>query len=148
MNINPYVFYQGRAEEAIEFYKAKLGAKETMLMRFKDGPPPSEDQQCGPDGAPAPPIDPEKIMHAEITIGESTVLISDGRCDQPTKFEGFSLALYAKDDDEAKKLYDALSSDGGVPFMPLISTFFATSFGMLSDKFGVNWMVLCLAKMG
>lgn len=146
MHINPYVFFQGRAEEAIEFYKAKLGAKLTMLMRFKEGPPPDKDQQCGPEGGPPPVIDPEKIMHAEITIGDSTLLISDGRGDQSAKFDGFSLALYAKDDDEAKKLYDAISSEGGVPFMPLIKTFFASSFGMAQDKFGVTWMVLAYAQ--
>jgi PhnB protein len=130
MQLQPYLFFDGRAEEAIEFYRSKLGATVGMLMRFKDCPEP---QQQPPGGA-------NKIMHAELRIGDTAVLASDGRCQGQPNFQGFALSLTAADDAEAKRLFSALS-DGGQVQMPLGKTFFASSFGMVADRFGVGWMV-------
>lgn len=130
MQVQPYLFFDGRAEEAIEFYRSKLGATVGMLMRFKDCPEP---QQQPPGGA-------NKIMHAELRIGDTAVLASDGRCQGQPNFQGFALSLTAADDAEARRLFSALS-DGGQVQMPLGKTFFASSFGMVADRFGVSWMV-------
>jgi PhnB protein len=126
----PYLFFDGRCEEAIAFYKKALGAEVQMMMRFKDIPQPQPQ--------PAPPAD--KIMHASLKIGDTGVLVSDGRCLGQPSFQGFALSLAAKDDAEAKRLFGALS-DGGQVQMPLDKTFFASSFGMVADRFGVTWMV-------
>ena len=127
-----YLFFDGRCEEALEFYKKAVGAKVEMMMRNKESPEPP------PPGMKAPP---EKIMHASFHIGDTRVLASDGMCGGQPKFQGFSLALDAKDDAEASRLFTALS-DGGKVQMPLTPTFFASSFGMLTDRFGVGWMVI------
>ena len=132
MQVQSYLFFDGRCEEALEFYKKAVGAKVEMLMRNKESPEPP------PPGMKAPP---EKIMHASFRVGETRVMASDGMCGGAPKFQGFSLALDAKDDAEARRFFGALS-DGGKVQMPLTSTFFATSFGMLTDRFGVGWMVL------
>jgi PhnB protein len=133
MDIQPYVFFEGRAEEAIEFYKKTLGAKVEMLMRFKECPDPQ------PGSIPAGAEN--KIMHAAVTIGDSTVLMSDGHCSGNAPFQGFSLTIRVANEVEAKKVFDALSAGGQVR-MPLAKTFFASSFGMLADKFGMGWMVI------
>ena len=132
MQVQPYLFFDGRCEEALEFYKKSVGAKVEMLMRNKESPEPP------PPGMKAPP---EKVMHAAFRIGDTQVFASDGMCTGAPKFQGFSLALNAKDDAEAKRLFGALS-EGGQVQMPLTPTFFASSFGMLTDRFGVGWMVL------
>jgi PhnB protein len=132
MQIQPYLFFNGRAEEAIEFYRTSLGAEVGMLMRFKESPEP---------GMVTPGTE-EKVMHATLRIGDSTVLLSDGRCSGSTSFEGFTLSIYARDDAEARRLFDALAADGGQVQMPLTRTFFASSFGMVADRFGVGWMVV------
>jgi PhnB protein len=131
MQVQPYLTFEGRADEAIEFYKKALGAKVTMLMRWKDSP---DKSMCSPGNE-------DKVMHSYVTIGETGVMISDGRNSGNPKFDGFSLSLDAKTDDEAKKLFASLS-DGGDVVMPMGPTFFATSFGMVRDRFGVHWMVL------
>ena len=130
MQVQPYLFFDGRAEEAIEFYRSKLGATVGMVMRFKDCPEPQQQ----------PPGSANKIMHAELRIGDTAVLASDGRCQGQPNFQGFALSLTAADDAEAKRLFSALS-DGGQVQMPLGKTFFASSFGMVADRFGVGWMV-------
>ena len=127
-----YLFFDGRCEEALEFYKKAVGAKVEMMMRNKESPEPP------PPGMKAPP---EKIMHASFHIGDTRVLASDGMCGGQPKFQGFSLALDAKDDAEAKRFFGALS-EGGQVQMPLTPTFFASSFGMLTDRFGIGWMVI------
>jgi PhnB protein len=133
MQVQPYLFFDGRAEEAIEFYQRTLGAKVDMMMRFKDSPAPQ------PPGM-VPPGSEHKVMHAAFRIGDSTVLVSDGRCmGQPT-FAGFALSLTVKDEAEANRTFAALS-EGGQVQMPLSKTFFSPMFGMLSDRFGVGWMV-------
>jgi PhnB protein len=134
MQVQPYLFFDGRCEEAIEFYRKALGAEVGMLMRFKDSPEP-----C-PEGM-VPPGAENKVMHAVLRVGDTTVMASDGRCTGAPQFQGFSLSLDAKDDVDAKRLFDALS-DGGQVQMPLGETFFASSFGMVADKFGVPWMVI------
>ena len=131
MLIQPYLFFEGRAEEAIEFYKKTLGAKVEMSMRFKDAP----------DQSMISPGSGDKVMHAAIKIGDATMLMSDGRNTGKPNFQGFSLTIYPKDEAEADKLFGALSADGEVR-MPMDKTFFAKRFGMLADKFGVGWMII------
>jgi len=133
MQIQPYLFFEGRAEEAAEFYKEKLGAEVTMLMRNKDAP------EKPPPGM-LPPGSENKVMHMALRIGDTTVLASDGSCKGKPNFQGISLSLTVKDAAEAAKVFAALS-DGGQVQMPLGKTFFSPSFGMVADKFGVGWMV-------
>jgi PhnB protein len=134
MQIQPYLFYEGRAEEAIEFYRKALGAEVQMLMRMKDSPepPPPGSQPAGSEN---------KIMHATLTIGGATLMVSDGHCSGSQAFQGFALSLDAKDDADAERLFNALA-DGGTVRMPLSKTFFSPKFGMVSDKFGILWMVI------
>jgi PhnB protein len=131
MFIQPYLFFDGRCEEAIEFYKKALGAKVEMMMRFKEAP----------DQSMIAPGSGEKVMHSALRIGDATVLASDGHCSGKPKFDGFSLTIYAKDAAEADKLFGALG-EGGEVRMPLDKTFFSPRFGMLADKFGVGWIVI------
>ena len=132
MQVQAYLFFEGRCEEALQYYSKHLGAKVEMLMRYKDSPEPP------PPGQHMPA---DKIMHAALRIGETQVLVSDGMCTGNAKFDGFSLALSARDDAEAKRIFNALA-DGGQVRMPLTKTFFASSFGMLADRYGIGWMVL------
>jgi PhnB protein len=131
MNLQPYLFFEGRAEEAIEFYKKAVGAKVEMLMHWKDCP---DKNACTPQNA-------DKVMHASVMIGDGKVLMSDGNCDGKSNFKGFSLAIDAKDEAEADKIFNALSAGGQVQ-QPLTKTFFSPKFGMCADKFGIGWMVL------
>jgi PhnB protein len=131
----PYLFFDGRAEEAIEFYKQALGAEVQMLMRYKENPEPQYN----------PPGSAEKVMHACVRIGQGPVMISDGNCQGKPAFLGFSLSYDAKDDADAKRRFNALA-DGGQVQMPLEETFFARSFGMVADKFGVSWMIIAGPK--
>ena len=128
MQIQPYLFYNGRCDEAIEFYRAAVGAEVTMLMRFKDSPEPASHGNA------------EKVMHASLRIGDTTVLVSDGRCTGQLSFQGFALSLTVPDDAEAERLFAALG-DGGQVQMPLTKTFFTSKFGMVADRFGVLWMI-------
>jgi PhnB protein len=131
MQVQPYLFFDGRTEEALEFYRKTLGAKVEMLMRFKDNPEPMPGK--------APPGD--KVMHACFRIGDTAVMASDGNCTHRPSFQGFSLSLNARDEAEAKRLFSVLA-DGGQVQMPLGKTFFSPSFGMVADRFGVSWMVI------
>lgn len=132
MQVQPYLFFDGRCEEAVEFYRKALGAEVEMLMRFKDSPEP-------PQGKPAPPGD--KVMHAALRIGDTTVMASDGLCAGKPSFNGFSLSVNARNAAEAERMFGSLSQGGKVQ-QPLIETFFAERFGMAADRFGVSWMVL------
>jgi PhnB protein len=134
MQVQPYLSFEGRAEEAIEFYKSALGAQVTMLMRFSEAPD-------KPPPGMMPPGSEQKVMHSSMTIGDSLVMATDGYCSGKPNFEGISLSLSAKDDSEAKRLFEKLA-DGGAVTMPLGKTFFASSFGMVKDRFGVSWMVV------
>jgi len=133
MNIESYLFFEGKCEEAIEFYRKAAGAEVVMLMRFKDSPETGENSMM--------PSDRNKIMHASFRIGETSIGASDGSCLGPATFKGFSLALKVDSDAEAERLFKALA-DGGTVHQPLIKTFFASRFGMLADRFGIGWMVL------
>jgi PhnB protein len=131
MQVQPYLAFEGRCDEAIEFYKKAIGAKVEMIMRFKEAP----------DQSMISPGNADKVMHAALRAGDTMLLMSDGRCTGNTNFHGIALALTAGSDAEAKRIFDALA-DGGKVNMPMTKTFFSPSFGMLSDKFGVGWMVL------
>ena len=133
MHIQPYLFFDGCCEEAVEFYTQALGAEVTMLMRFKDSPePPPPDM--------IPPGSEDKIMHTSLRIGETTVMASDGRCQGQPSFQGFSLSLTVPNAAEADRLFAALA-DGGQVQMPLDKTFWSPRFGMIVDRFGVSWMI-------
>lgn len=134
--VQPYLFFGGRCEEAIEFYRTTLGAELQMLMRFKESPEPQPEM---------PPCFEEKVMHASLRIGATTLMASDGMCEGEANFEGFSLSIAVPDETEAERIFAALA-EGGLVTMPLEKTFWATKFGMLQDKFGVGWMVSVMPK--
>ena len=133
MPIQPYLFFDGRCEEAIEFYRKTLGAEVQMLMRYKDSP------EAQPKGAMTPPGD--KVMHSSLRIGDAEIMASDGFAQGKPNFQGFSLSLSARNDAEARRWFEALA-DGGKVQQPLTRTFFSSSFGMVADRFGVPWMVV------
>jgi PhnB protein len=134
MVVQAYLNFDGRCEEAINFYKKALGAEVDMLIRMKDSPEP-------PPAGTFPPGTEDKVMHVAFRIGETTLMGSDGYCSGKTAFQGFSLSITARDEAEANRLFAALSDRGEVK-MPLGKTFFSPRFGMVSDRFGVSWMVL------
>ena len=133
MQVQPYLFFDGRCEEAIAFYQSALGAKVEMLMRFRENPDP-QPGMC-------PPGSEEKVMHASLRIGEAVVMCSDGMAGGKPEFKGFSLSLDARDAAEADRLFAALGK-GGKVVMPMAKTFFSPRFGMVADPFGVVWMVI------
>jgi PhnB protein len=137
MPIQPYLFFNGRCEEAIGFYQRALGAQVEMLMRFKDSPDPP------PPGA-VPPGHEDKVMHASLRIGDSVLMASDGCAEEAARFDGFALSLTPADAAQARGLFDALA-DGGEVRMALAPTFWSPCFGMLVDRFGVSWMVNVIA---
>ena len=136
--VQPYLFFDGRCEEDIEFYKSALGAKVDGLMRFKDSPEPVPAGMCAPGSD-------DKVMHAAFRIGDSLVMASDGMAGGKPEFKGFSLSVNAATEAEADKLFAALGKGGQVQ-MPLGKTFFSPRFGMVADRFGVSWMVIVLPK--
>ncbi len=138
MPIQPYLFFEGRTEEAVEFYRKTLGAKVEMLMRHKDSPEPPPPGMC-------PPGSEDKVMHACFRIGDAAVMASDGRCTGKPSFQGFSLSLGAPDEKEARRMFAALG-EGGQVHMPLGKTFFSPCFGMVADRFGVSWMIIVEPK--
>src|SRR5262249_43650112 len=133
MRVEPYLFFNGSCEEAVEFYKKALGAKVVMLMRYKDSPEPH-----APDKLPAG--SENKVMHVSFRVGDTTVMASDGFCTGQTDFQGFSLSLTVVHETEADRVFTALA-DGGQVQMPLNKTFWSPRFGMVTDRFGVGWMV-------
>jgi PhnB protein len=133
LQVQPYLFFNGRCEEAVEFYQRALGAEVIMLMRYKDSPEP-------PPPGRLPPGSENKIMHAGFRVGGITIMASDGCCDATEKFEGFSLSLTVPDGEAADRAFTELA-DGGKVEMPLTKTFFSPRFGMVIDRFGVSWMI-------
>jgi PhnB protein len=132
--IQPYLFFRGRCEEAIDYYKDKIGAEVLMMMRFKENPEkPSGD-------AVSPRLD-DKIMHACLRINGATIMLSDGMRTGPLDFQCMSLSLAVQSEAEADRLFNALAADGNVQ-MPMAKTFFAPRFGAVADKFGVSWMII------
>jgi PhnB protein len=130
MLVEPYLFFDGKCEEALEFYHRTIGAEVTALLRWKDSPDP---RMAMPGAA-------DKVMHARVRIGDTMVMASDGQCHGAPEFQGFALSLTAADIAEADRLFAALG-DGGQVQMPLSETFFSPRFGMVADRFGVSWMV-------
>jgi PhnB protein len=133
MQINSYLSFEGRCDEAIAFYRRALGAEVEMLMRFKDHPEPKPPQML--------PEMNDKVMHASLRIGDTVIMASDGGCRGGGAFHGISLALSVPDLPEAERRFNALA-DGGQVQMPLAKTFFSPGFGMVADRFGVSWMVM------
>lgn len=133
MQVQPYLFFEGRCEEAIAFYRSALGAEVAMLMRFRDSPEP-------PAPGMVPPGAEDRVMHASLRIGETNVMMSDGGCGDVSGFRGFSLSLMPPDAARAEELFAALA-EGGQVQMPLTKTFFSPCFGMVTDRFGVSWMI-------
>jgi PhnB protein len=138
MLVQAYLFFDGRCEEAMEFYRTALGAKVDSLVRFKDSPEP-------PQPGMVPPGSQNKVMHTSFRIGDTQIMASDGRCSGKPNFQGFSLSLTVADAAEAERKF-ALLADGGKVNMPLTKTFFSPNFGMLADRFGVPWMVIAGAQ--
>src|SRR5712691_11143349 len=130
MQVQPYLFFDGRCEEALEFYRRTLGAEVLALMRSKDSPDPTM----------IIPGAEDKVIHAMFRIGESTLLASDGRCQGAPSFQGFALSLTVSSETEAERRFATLG-EGGQVLMPLMKTFFSPSFGMVADRFGVSWMI-------
>jgi PhnB protein len=133
MQIQPYLFFNGRCEEALEFYRRTIGVQDTMLVRYKDSPAP-------PPPGMVPPGSENKIMHTSFQVGDTIVMASDGDCEGQPDFRGFSLSLTVADTAEAQRVFAALA-EGGQVRMPLTKTFWSPLFGMLTDKFGLGWMV-------
>jgi len=138
MQAQPYLFFEGRCEEALAFYTKALGAPVTALMRYREAPDP-------PPPGMLPPGTEDKLMHASFRLGSTEVMLSDGLCSGTPKFGGFSLAVDAADEAAARRMFDALA-DGGQVTMPLGKTFWSPCFGMLTDRFGVGWMVMVAAS--
>jgi len=130
MQIQPYLFFEGRCQEALDFYRRAVGAEVTALMRYKESPDPGMIQ----------PGSEDKVMHASFRVGETTVMASDGRCGGTPSFQGFALSLTVSKESEAERLFGTLV-EGGQVIMPLTKTFFSPRFGMTTDRFGVSWMV-------
>jgi PhnB protein len=128
--VEPYLFFEGRCEEAVEFYRKALGAEVLMVMRYKDAP----------DKSMIPPGSENKVMHASFRIGESTIMASDSCGEESAKFQGFSLSIAPTTEADADKYFNALT-DGGKIVMPLAKTFWSPRFGMLTDRFGISWMI-------
>lgn len=133
--VQPYLNFDGRCEEAVEFYRQALGAQVEMTMRYQDAPPGGE---CPPDEKGN--VTPDKIMHTSFRIGESTIMASDCRCAGKPEFRGVSLSLALKTEEEATQYFTALA-EGGEVDMPLGKTFWSPAFGVVTDKFGITWMV-------
>jgi len=133
MQVQPYLFFNGRCEEAVKFYEKALGAKVEMLMRYKDSPEP-------PPPGMVPSGWQDKVMHTSIRIEDAVIMASDGNSTEKPKFDGFSLSLTPRDTAEADRMFNALA-DGGQVKMPLQKTFWSPRFGMLTDRFGIGWMV-------
>jgi len=131
MYVQPYLFFDGRADDAISFYKSAVGAEVQMLMRFNEAP----------DQSMVKAESKNKVMHAAVKVGETVILVSDGQYQGKPNFDGFSLTIQCKDEAETERYFKALG-EGGTVMTPLSKTFFAKSFGMLKDKFGVNWWVI------
>ena len=135
MKVEPYLMFEGRTEEALQFYQQKLGAKVEAIIRYKENPEPKYN----------PPGSDEKVMHSLFRIGDAQIMASDGNCTGKPGFQGFALTLNAANTAEANQRFDALA-EGGKVQMPIGETFFAKSFGMVADRFGVHWMVIAEPK--
>ena len=132
MNVTPYLMFNGRCEEAINFYKAELGAEVLALLRFKENPPPADKVPANWDN---------KVMHSSFKIGDTQIKATDGDSADKPGFSGVTLSIQVNNEAEAERAFNGLSKGGQVK-MPLGKTFFSPRFGMVSDRFGVSWMVV------
>lgn len=130
--VQPYLFFGGRCDEALEFYRGAIGAHVDFLMRYKESPEP-------PPPGMLPPGFENKVMHCSFRVGDAVLMASDG-CSNGAKFEGFSLSITASNEAEADRMFNALAAGGKIT-MPLAKTFWSPRFGMLTDRFGIGWMV-------
>jgi len=130
MQLHPYLFFEGRCEEAAQFYERAVGAKIGRLLRFTDSP---DRSLCGT-------AESNKVMHMTLQIGDQTIMASDGQCQGSQNYQGFALSLTVKDEAEAERRFHALA-EGGHVTQPLMKTFFSPRFGMVTDRFGVSWMI-------
>lgn len=137
MQVQTYLFFEGRCEEALDFYRNTLGAEIGQVTRFHQNPD-------DPEGRNYPPGAGDMIMHASFRVGETTILASDGSCGGAASFGGMSLTLQVGDPAEAERLFRALATTGHIR-MPLRKTFFSPAFGMVADQFGVGWIILATA---
>jgi len=137
MLVQPYLFFEGRCEEALAFYARAAGAKVEAVIRYKDNPDPPPPDKIPPGSA-------DKVMHSNLRIGDTQIMASDGNCSGKPNFNGFRLSLTVKDATAAERLFKGLGEGGRVD-VPLAKTFFSPSFGMLTDRFGVGWMVMVMA---
>ena len=140
MRVQPYLLFDGRCEEALNFYAGALGAEILSLMRFKDSPLPGDLDARPPDSG-------DKIMNASFRVGDSLLMASDGRCGGKPEFKGVSLSITLPDAVEANRIFAALAQ-GGEVLMPMTETFFAQRFGMVADRFGLSWLVLAAPVEG
>ncbi|MBB3014792.1 VOC family protein [Cupriavidus taiwanensis] len=141
MQVQPYLFFEGRCDEAVEFYKQTLGAKVNARMTFADNPDAGKGGEGCQPGAGAQ----DKVMHLEFQVGDSIILASDGQCSNQPAFQGFGLAITFPDKAGVEKAFNGLK-EGGQVLMPLDKTFFADQFGMVADRFGIMWMLLTAPK--
>lgn len=130
MRCEPYLFFNGRCEEAVQFYRQAVEADVRSLIRFREAP-----------DVPAPDGFADKVLHADMRIGETTLLATDGDIGGAADFQGFSLSLTLARDAEAEKRFAALAAGGHVQ-VPMTATFFASRFGMVKDRFGLLWTIL------
>lgn len=133
MQIDPYLFFEGNCEEAIEFYRNALDAEVEMMMRYEESPEPPPEDMVAPGSE-------KKILHASLRIGGALLMASDGGCGGKPNFGGFSVSLTVPDAETADRYFAAMA-EGGEVMMPLGETFWSPRFGMLTDKFGVGWMI-------
>jgi len=134
MLVQPYLNFNGRCEEAVEFYRKALGAEVAMMMRFKENPEPPQPGMVHSGSE-------NKILHTSFRVGDSIIMASDGRCQGNTEFQGISLSLTVSREADADRYFNALA-EGGQVQMPLAKTFFSPRFGMVADRFGVSWMII------
>jgi len=140
MKVQSYLSFEGRCDEAIAFYKKALGAEVVQLMRYSDAPANAFEGHADASCAGATP-GPDKVMHSVLRFGETELMLSDGQCSGKAEFKGIMLSITAPTDADARKWFDALA-DGGQVMQPLTPTFFTSSFGMLTDRFGVGWLLM------
>jgi PhnB protein len=132
VNVTPYLTFNGRCEEAINFYKTELGAEVVAMLRFKENPPPADKVPANWDN---------KVMHSCFKIGDTQIMATDGDRADKAGFSGVRLSIEVKSEAEAERAFNGLSKGGQVK-MPLGKTFFSPRFGMVEDRFGVSWMVV------
>ncbi len=142
MQLNPYLCFEGRCGEAIEFYKQAVGAEVVFSMPFSEVPQTAQDEQqgCGAN------MKPDSICHAEVKIAGATIFMSDGMCSGQAEFKGITLSLSVESDEQVKERFAALS-EGGTVHMAPHPTFFASLWGVCADRFGVGWMVMSPAPV-